>query len=127
MEVQSISKQALAINQIVRAQVGTGRISLPVNGSGIYTNFKHITGIGGLKNQPGYSVNQLRNLDNLIDRLKLLKGDKVSGMDFSSGEKGDIEKLLESYREELYKALHTGGNFYQAGIEASGLSLNILV
>ena len=126
MEVQSISKQALAINQIVRAQVGTGRISLPVNGSGVYTNFKHITGIGGFKNQPAYSVNQLRNLDNLIDRLKLLKGDKVSSLDFSSVEKGDIKKLLDSFREELYSALHTGGNMYQAGIETSGISLNIL-
>ena len=124
IEVSSISKQSLAISQLIRAQVGAGRIALPVSGQSVYANFKHITGIGGLENQPAFSVSKLRNLDNLIDRLKLLKGESVKSPDLKNSTETDITKMIEDYRRDLYTELHKN-NPYMGSMNASGISLEI--
>ena len=125
MEIQSVNRQSLAVSQIVRAQVGTGRIALPVNNNRIYANLKHITGVGNLKNQPAFSLNQLRNLDNLIDRLKMLKGGEIKP-DLENSSENDISTMIEKYREELYTELHKK-NPYRPVVSASGISLDIFV
>ncbi|MBI9107974.1 MAG: hypothetical protein JEZ04_14595 [Spirochaetales bacterium] len=127
MDVKSISRQSLTVPQLVKAQVGSSRISLPVNGNIIYTNLKHISGFGGVKNQPSYSLSQLRTLDNLIDRLKIMKGDKFKPNRAGEGSGEDLEKLIETYRKELYDALHEKKKLYSARFSTSGLSLNVLV
>jgi hypothetical protein len=125
MELQSISRQSLAVTQLVRAQVGAGRIALPVSSNRIYANLKHITGISNFSNQPAFSLNQLRNLDNLIDRLKLLKNEELN-VDISGSTENDITKMIEKFREELYTELHKK-NPYHNGISASGISLDLFV
>lgn len=127
MDIQSISRQSLTVPQIVKAQVGGSRISLPVNGSLIYTNLKNISGFGGINNQPAYTLNQLRTLDNLIERLKVLKGDKFQPVQVDEDSSEDVAKVIESYRKELHSALQQQNPLYSAGINASGVSLNVLV
>ncbi len=126
MEIQGLARQSLAVSQIVRAQVGTGRIALPVSGSSLYANLKHITGITGQSNQPAFSLSQLRSLDNLIDRLKLLKGEAVGNANLENSSENDIIKMMDEYRQQLYSELHKK-NPYRAGIDARGLSLDIFV
>ncbi|HAK44469.1 MAG TPA: hypothetical protein DCO79_00895 [Spirochaeta sp.] len=124
MELQSISRQSLAVSQLVRAQVGTGRIALPVSSNRIYANLKHITGVGGVGNQPAFSLNQLRSLDNLIDRLKLLKGESVKTVNLENSSENDITTMIEQFRKDLYTELHKN-NPYMGSISASGLSLEL--
>ncbi len=125
MDIQSISKQSLAISQLVKAQVGTGRIALPVNSNSVYANFKHITGVGTSGNQPAYSFNQLRNLDNLIDRLKLLKGDGKA-LNLQGADKNDVAEMIETYRRELYHQLSNNNPYYR-NISARGVSLDLFI
>jgi hypothetical protein len=126
MDIQSIARQSLTVPQIVKAQVGSARIALPVNGNLLYTNLKHISGFGGLKNQPSYSLSQLRTLDNMIERLKVLKGDKFQPVPFMDSEEG-LAEMIETYRKELHTALKEESKLYSSSITANGLSLNILV
>ena len=126
MDVQSINRQTLPVSQLIRAQVGTGRISLPVEGSQVYANLKHINGIGGFGNQPAYSLSQLRSLDNLIDRLKLLKGEKFTGSDKLPGNGKELEQMIDTYRKELYMSLHSRpAGVYSPGFTTAGLSLDL--
>ena len=125
MEIQSISKQSLTVSQLVKAQVGTGRIALPVTSNSVYANFKHITGVGTFKNQPAYSYNQLRNLDNLIDRLKLLKGEGKA-VNIEGADKNDVAEMIETYRRELYQQLSNNNPYYR-NISARGVSLDLFV
>ena len=125
MELQSISRQSLGVSQLVRAQVGSGRIALPVSSNRIYANFRHITGVGGTAGMPAFSLSQLRNLDNLIDRLKLLKGESVSTVDLNGVSPDDIGGMIEQYQQELHSELQKQ-NPYRTGVSASGISLNIL-
>ena len=127
MDIQSVSRHSLAVTQLVRAQVGTGRISLPVSSNQIYANFKHITGIGGSANQPSFSISQLRSLDNLIDRLKLLKGDSVKTVDLEGSSENSITTMIETFREELHTALQSSNNPYKSGVSASGISIDLFV
>ena len=125
MDIQSISRQSLTVSQLVRAQVGPGRIALPVSSNRIYANLKHITGIGSIADQPAFSLSQLRNLDNLIDRLKLLRGGERS-VNVEGASDNDIAKMIEEFRKELYTELHKN-NPYSKNISSSGISLDILV
>ncbi|MDC7226312.1 MAG: hypothetical protein PQJ61_06075 [Spirochaetales bacterium] len=124
MELQSISKQSLTVSQLVRAQVGSGRIALPVRSNRIYANLKHITGIGGIGNQPAFSLSQLRNLDNLIDRLKMLKGEAMKSVNLENASENDVTQMIEDFRRELYTELHKK-NPYMGSLNASGLSLEL--
>lgn len=126
MDVQGVSRQSLGVSELVRAQVGIGRISLPVKSNQIYASFKNISGIGGGPNQPSFSISQLRSLDNLIERLKFLKGRGVQAVSLESSSENDLSKLIEQFNKDLYKELHKD-NPYRAGISASGISLDILV
>ena len=127
MEIQGIYRQSLTVPQIVKAQVGGARIALPVDGNLVYSNLKHISGIGSFKNQPAYSLNQLRALDNLIDRLKLMKGEKFAEPQLD-GAAGDLSSVIDKYRMELHEALIGKDPLYSPlPGAASGISLNILV
>jgi len=124
MDILSISRQSLTVPQLVKAQVGSARIALPVDGTLLYTNLKHISGFGGLKNQPSYNLSQLRALDNLIERLKIMKGEKFQP---SEGSGGELSDLIETYQKELHSALQEEKKLYSTGFSTSGLSLNVLV
>ncbi len=127
MEVQNISRQSLALSQIVRAQVGTGRIALPVQTGQVYAHFKHITGITGSSSLPAYTINQLRSIDNMIDRLKLLKGEGEADVKIRNTEKSNLDSLITSYREQLVNALKTEKNIYGTPVDVSALSVDITV
>jgi hypothetical protein len=126
MNVDSVTRQSLGISQLIRAQVGSGRISLPVKSNQIYANFKHITGIGGSGNQPSFTLSQLRSLDNLIDRLKLLKGEKGLNLSLDDLSENDITKMIEDFNRELYTELHKK-NPYKPLLSSSAISLDIFV
>ncbi len=123
MDIQGISKQTLSVPQLIRAEISNNRIALPVNSNRIYAHFKHIKGIGSMSNQPAFSLAQLRHLDNLIDRLKLLKGG-VSNVNLEGASGNDITKMIEEYRVELHTELGKN-NPYSKNLSVSALSLNI--
>ena len=126
MDIQSVSRQFLGVSELVRAQAATGRISLPVKSNQIYANFKNITGIGGGHNQPSFSISQLRSLDNLIERLKFLKGKGFQDVNLEGFTVNDFSEKIEQLSRELYTELHKN-NPYRTGVSASGISLDIFV
>ena len=86
------------LSNIIRAQYATGRITLPQNG-GLYSRFKHIQGIPSSSSDGGYSVNKLRMIDLLVDRLIRMKGNGAQEMNRAGS--GDPDELFTRYAEEL--------------------------
>ncbi|MDC7127057.1 MAG: hypothetical protein PQJ46_15935 [Spirochaetales bacterium] len=124
MDIQAITRQSLGVSDIIRAQTGAGRITVPVQGNHVYANFKHITGVGGGQTGPVFSVSRLRALDNLIDRLQMIKGDSIKDVKADQLGDGQLTKMLKEYNEQLYNELKKN-NPYRSGINASGIALDI--
>ena len=81
----------------------TGRVGVPVIASqAIYANFEHVYGYA---NENGVSIDRIKILDSLIDRLSSIKSDAA----FSSRKKADarglsperLDAMIEQYSKEL--------------------------
>ena len=133
MQVESISSLvAVPLSNIVRAQVSEGSIALPVKSSDVvYANLKNIKGIPASFNGGGYSINRLRALDNMIERLRGLGVEKVETpepAELAASKTENLDKMVRALQEELNETLNKRIIQYRgaAGLDA-GLSLNLLV
>ena len=116
--------QNVTLSSILRARYGGGPLSLPVRGGAVYARFKHVQGVPSGGDQ-GFTISRLKALDNLIERLALLKGDAPKGRPNSaSAQQVDqqIEELSKELRQEL-STLESRG--FQAGLK--NLSVGALV
>ena len=113
-------------SQLVRARFSSGKISIPVKPSqAIYARFKHVSGTPAYRGG-GVSLNKLRGLDILIDRLISVKESsssperraRIDSMIKSlraGSDEADIAASLQSQAEVLHQ-LAVPGNGYQATI-----------
>lgn len=86
------------------ASLGSGRVSLPVSPSSlIYSNFRHVSGSPAAEGAPALSLDRLRILDVLIDRLSSVKSEPLQAVeapkDLSSGR---VDALIQQYSSELH-------------------------
>jgi len=129
MEVQNVtSAYTISISSIVKARNAQGAISVPVPPSQyLYAQLKHIKGFPAGSSQPGYSINKLRTLDNLIERLQGLKGKEIL-QPREETQEASIDGLIRFYQQELKKSLDTRiPDFLGSPARDQGLSLNFLV
>ncbi|GHV69639.1 hypothetical protein AGMMS49928_12680 [Spirochaetia bacterium] len=83
-----------------------GRMSIPVSpASYIYSHFKHVSGVPAPEGVRGASINKLKILDVLIERLVQLK--KQAEPAFTAGgsvSEDRIDALIEQYEGEIRQA-----------------------
>jgi len=134
MKVQSIAGlSTVPVSNLVRAQVVQGSITLPVDSSQfLYAHLKHIRGIPSPVAGGGYSLSRLRAVDNLIDRLRSLKGENAVLPPVKAGEgTGDsraLQEQLENLRKQLNETIRSRALPFRGyeGLDA-GLTLNLSV
>ena len=105
MEVVKTSfSHTFPLTSIVRARHASGSVFVPVQPSQfMYSQLKHLKGFPALGSNQGYPLAKLRSLDNLIERLKNLKGFEIPGID----NKSSVDGLIKFYQQELKRALET--------------------
>lgn len=104
--VQAIRSSDFTSATILASSAGAGRVGIPVIASqALYAQFKHVYGVASDK---GVSINRIKVLDSLIERLASLKRDPA----FASKEKaaaqglsdGRLDALIEQYGKEIRSA-----------------------
>jgi len=122
---QSSVARSVQLASILRAQYSSAKVSLPVNGS-VYTRFKHVQGIPS-NDAGGYSVNKLRMLDLMVERLMKLRGEPVEApRPANDAEASDaLVELADRIRDALAEVQTPRGS-YAAGVIESGMLLNLV-
>lgn len=89
------------------ATLASGRVAVPVSAAQLpYANFKHVAGTvvaGG--SASAYALDKLKILDTLIDRLKSARGATRSHSSQNEMNTSDVDAQIQSYGEQLHKAL----------------------
>lgn len=101
---QVLMSNILPISYLYRSVSSDGRINIPVSPSqAIYASFEHVNGVpssGGAV----YSIDKLKILNTLIERLSASRKTPVSAPD--SGAQGNdparLDALIEQYSRELH-------------------------
>lgn len=83
-----------------------GRMSIPVAPSAfIYSHFRHVSGVPAPEGVRGASINKLKILDVLIERLVQLKKQTDPAMTAGGSASEDrIDALIEQYEGEIRQA-----------------------
>ncbi|MFW6312836.1 MAG: hypothetical protein ACOC2N_03025 [Spirochaetota bacterium] len=121
---QSSVGRSVHLGSILRAQYSSAKVSLPVDG-GIYARFKHIQGVPS--SGDGYSLNKLRMLDIMVERLSQLRGEPVTTPTPASGE--EASAALESLARRIHDALagaQTPRGSFAAGVVEPGVFFDLV-
>ncbi len=95
----------LPVGSIMRARMTSAPVTLPVRNSWSYARFRHLQGVPG-GDEGGYSLNRLRALDALIDRLAVAGGSGRTGeVSRAGGDSEQLDQLIASHRQELQSVL----------------------
>lgn len=92
---------------LINASVSAGRVSIPVSPAQLpYANFKHVGGVAS-GSFSAYSLDKLRILDTLIDRLKAARNGQEREEDLRSDPRSEAEldALIQHYGGKLHEAL----------------------
>ncbi|MFP4483463.1 MAG: hypothetical protein ACOCYG_00550 [Spirochaetota bacterium] len=112
----------LSLNAVLRQRNALGGVRVPVNPSLGYVRFKHVRGIPS-RNQPGLSLDKVKMIDNLLDRLS--QDPRFT----RPTESRPMEQEIMALAEQLHdKAVHTKPSGY-APVSAGdgGLLFSLLV
>ena len=83
---------------------GSGRISLPVAPSEVlYANFEHVAGVAAGADGGAISIDALKILDALIDRLESIKREPLQAAEAPKDlSPGRVDALIQQYGSELH-------------------------
>lgn len=113
----------ISVHNIVRAKTGS-RVHLPVAHSGaLYAHFKHVAGYPAPPDSGSYSINKLRAMNNLVERLNKIKGLPELAMDSDVNITDRIQKLAQELTSRL--SADTAGFQKRVGIEP-GMLINLV-
>lgn len=105
MDTRIGATNKLPLSYLPAARWASGRIAVPVvPGQALYANFKHVSGVASGEGA-GFSVEKLKILDALIERLSARRAEPILSREDAGGlspERADA--LIEQYVREL-KAL----------------------
>jgi hypothetical protein len=98
-----LSTSSIPLSFAYAAGGGGGRVSLPVSAQQVlYSNFQHVSGVAASPGEPVASIDRLKILDTLIDRLASMKSQPLAASekpDNLSSER--IDALIDQYGSEL--------------------------
>ncbi len=81
-----------------------GKLYIPVNKTALmYSHFEHVSGVAAGSGQNGVSINRLRILNSLIERVSALKNEKPATV--KSLGSNEIEKMIQAYQKEMKTAM----------------------
>jgi hypothetical protein len=88
------------------SRAATGRLNLPVSASEvIYANFEHVSGVAAPAGSGTMSIDSLKILDILIDRLESIKNQPLQSAEAPKDlSRGRVDALIEQYSAELHAA-----------------------
>ena len=118
----------IPVYAVVKAQYTSGRISSPVRADqSLYAQLKNVSGFPAAEEGQGLPLNKLRILDNLIERMKHLKGATGQGIKKIGLSEDSIDALIQQYSKELHSAIaKAAGPFSGISVEP-GMVLNMVV
>ena len=119
MEIRSVyNPTSLSLTNLVRARYSGGKIAVPVRRSHLlYSRLKHVSGVPAVQQDSGYSITLLRRLDNLIDNLIGVKGNRPYARDVSGLSEKDISGLIQRYEVDLHAALTKAPRAMTMGVQ----------
>lgn len=125
VQTAGFAGRSVQLNNILRAQYATGKISLPIDG-GVYARFKHVQGVptngGG-----GYSLSKLQMIDIMVERLVRLSNREAPAIRAES--ESEAGALLDSVASELTSAIQraeTPQGSFAAGLLESGMLFSLV-
>jgi len=101
----SLQATTQPITYAYAARYGSGgRVSLPVAASQVYyANFKHVMGSPAPEGQAALSIDRLKVLDTLIDRLQAVKEEPLAAREASPDlSTRRVDALIQQYGAELH-------------------------
>lgn len=86
------------------AQMSSGRLALPVAPSAvIYSNFRHVVGSAAPEGAATLSIDRLKILDVLIDRLSNVKSEPLQAAEAPTDlTAGRVDALIQQYSAEVH-------------------------
>jgi hypothetical protein len=104
--------------------VGAGKRSIPVRPADSLFLFKHVLGVPARSSESQVSIDKLRVLDNLIDRLVRLRGEKGEVMPVT---RDNVDGLIQQFQSELHTAVAASKPMFTTGLSPeTGLVINLL-
>lgn len=110
-----------------------GRAYIPVQRSQlIYAHFKYVSGVPAKEWEKGVSVDKLKILNTLIDRLMNMKTSEFNKkpetvLKDAGTEEAQIDRLIDYYRGEIKKAEYVRENFGYGFEAPSSAIINLTV
>lgn len=100
---QILTSSNLPLSYVYGPSLASGRISLPVPSSQVYyASFEHVSGVPAMGSRAAYSVDKLKILDVLIDRLvSLRESPLIARENRASSDPGRVDALIEQYTQEI--------------------------
>ncbi|HUX36301.1 MAG TPA: hypothetical protein VMV44_00245 [Rectinemataceae bacterium] len=98
-----LATSAVPLTYAFVAQSGGGRVSLPVAPSQVlYANFAHVSGIAASPGEPVATIDRLKILDTLIERLSRMKSEPLAASEKPEDMSSErIDALIQQYGSEL--------------------------
>lgn len=105
--VAQLSSGSVPLAYAYTASGGSGRLNVPVSPSAVlYANFRHVAGVAAPSGSRGASIDSLKILDALIDRLSSIKREPLAAREApESLSPGRVDALIEQYASELHNAV----------------------
>ncbi len=103
--------------------VGAGKRTVPVRPTYSLYLFKHVLGVPARSPEMQVPIHKLRALDNVIDRLIKLRGEKGEVMPVS---RDNVDALIERFQGELHTALAAARPLFSGLFPETGLVVNLL-
>lgn len=86
------------------ASSNAGKLYLPVSKTALmYSHFEHVSGVAAGTGQNGVSINRLRILNSLIERVSAIKNEKPATIKSLSS--NEVEKMIQAYQKEMQSAM----------------------
>jgi hypothetical protein len=123
--IEGISSAAAYLSPTILSVdgIGAGKRSVPVRPSFSVYLFKHVMGVPSRSAAEQVPISKLRVLDNLIDRLVRLRGEKGESMPV---DKGNVDTLIQRFQGELHTALRATAPLFSGLFPETGLVVNLL-
>ena len=98
-----LATSTVPLSYAYAAREAGGRISLPVPASAVlYSTFEHVSGVAASPGEPVASIDRLKILDVLIDRLSNMKSEPLAASERPQSLTSErIDALIDEYGSEL--------------------------
>lgn len=103
--------------------LGAGKRSVPVRPTYSLYLFRHVQGVPARSPDKQVPIHKLRALDNVIDRLVKLRGEKGEVLPVRAG---NVDALIERFEGELHAALAAARPLFSGLFPDTGLVVDLL-